>query len=347
MNTTPSRTPLDRCFLAAAIVAGLAGAAIGQTDPKPLLSGPSVEPTSAPDTLVRRGFDGEMERVRGMPEVEAIELLELNAADRAAVDAVLDARAATIDAIVRTHMTTVNNLVNARRAGDRESMREAMQTLRPALEPVLAEGPLVDQLAAAMPEASRTRYREVVAEYHHAARAAARERRLEERGGDAMDAPRRRPGRGAGPDGDGGDWMEGPLGGLGGDAAPGERERRELDRPRRNADRAERGPRNRGAAMRGLMMEVGQSYARLIEDAQAQKGELDDLLGRLDLSAEQRQAIEAKLREAREARLAAGEGMQPDRQGRRQVMRAIAEELDAEQRRAFRGLLRERRAGRP
>jgi len=355
-HTSPT-TLFRTAALAAAC--GLAVTAAAQTagaPAEPLLSGPAVESTENTPSLVRRGFDGAMERQRIQPETAALELLELNDAEGSAVDAVLTQRRALIDGIVRTNLTDVQRFFEAHKARDRGAMRAAMGDLRVALQPAIDEGPLFDLVAAALPASERDAYRAIVGEYHAAARDARRAEMAERAG--RGDGPRRRRGRDAPPgmggpdafDSDApppGDWMDGPLAGLGLDDAPPPHDVDTLDRPARRGDRAP-GPGGRElAAMRGLMHEVGMSYAGMVTDAQAQGDAFQDMLARLDLTDEQRASIESIMRTARESRLAAGDGLEPTREERRAITRAIAQELTLEQRRAFRELMREQRGGRP
>ncbi len=346
-----------RGLVVAAALAATAGwaLAVQPGDPgggPPLLTGPQVERTRDPDSLVHRGFDGEMERLPEMAEVAALGLLDLDEAARARVDRVLSDRAAKVDAIVKQHLPAVQSLGEARRAGDRASMREPMQEIREALKPLAEEGPLVDIVAGALPEGARAKYRELVAEYH----AEALRARLEARGME--------PGRRGGRDRQGGPpEMNGPLDDLGMEG-PGAMEE-VPDRPQRRRsgagqgaqdgmgegqrDRQGRGERPGGqrggervAGMQSMMIEVQQSYMRIVGDLQAQKDEFEGVLDGLDLTPEQRGKIEGIIAEARAQREV---GTPPDQAQRRELMMAIARELTPEQRRALREAMGGRRGG--
>jgi len=313
------------------LIAGLAtGAAFAQstaTEP-PLLSGPKVETDPSDESLVRRGFDGQMERTREQPELAALDLLGLSDEERAAVDKVLAKRAALVDGVVQANMETVSQLGQARRAQDREGVREATQALRIALEPVIEQGPLTEVVAAALPSDDRERFLSLIAEHHEAT--------IEARRGDN---PQRRGGR------RGLDAMEAP--GMGGPEGPGMDAPFELEVEPAEGDvvgaapqRRRGGEMNRFGAMQSYMAEVRASYSRLVEDRQGKKDELDELLSSLDLTAEQQQAIEVTIREYRSNRTGEGE---PSRNERMKLMRAIAEDLTPEQRRALRDEFRKRR----
>lgn len=92
----------------------------------------------------------------------------------------------------------------------------------------------------------------------------------------------------------------------------------------------------RAVAMQSMLVEVQQSYMRIVGDLKAQKDEFDGVLDRLDLTPEQRGKVEAILAEARSKREV---GAPPDRAQRREMLRAIAQELSPEQRRALREAL--------
>ncbi len=336
--------------IAAALTASAGMALAVQPDAgneRPLLSGPRVETTQDADTLVRRGFDGEMERLPDLPEIAAIRLLELDDAARARVDAVLSDRAAKVDAIVKAHLPAVQSLAEARRSGDRASMREPMREIREALRPLAEEGALADIVAAGLPDSAQARYRELVAEYHEATLRA----RLEARGMEPGQGRRGGAG-GAGGAGAGGPGMIGPLDDLGMEG-PGDDEE-SVDRPQRRRTGAGQGAQDgtgegqrdrqgrggaegrsgqRAVAMQSMLIEVQQSYMRIVGDLQAQKDEFDGVLDQLDLTPEQRGKIEGIIAEARSKREV---GAPPDQAQRRAMMRAIAQELSPEQRRALR-----------
>jgi hypothetical protein len=340
-----------RGLVVAAALAATAGwaLAVQPGDPgggPPLLTGPQVERTRDPDSLVHRGFDGEMERLPEMAEVAALRLLDLDEAARARVDRVLSERAAKVDAIVKQHLPAVQSLGEARRAGDRASMREPMREIREALKPLAEEGPLVEVVAGALPEGARAKYRELVAEYH----AEALRERMTRRGGPGMGGP----GGAGGPPEMGGPG--GPLDELGMEG-PGEFEQipdrpqrrrggppdeRAGNRGPRGGDGAERPGGQRVAGMQSMMIEVQQSYMRIVGDLQAQKDEFDGVLDGLDLTPEQRGKIEGVIAEARAKREV---GSPPDRAQRGEMLRAIAQELSPEQRRALREALGGRRGG--
>jgi hypothetical protein len=346
-----------RPIAAALALALVAGAALGQSDAgEPLLRGPDVDGTLDTSTLVSRGFDGEMERLREQPEIAALRLIELDARTDAAVQAKLEARAATIDRIVRDNRETLSVFFQARKAKDRDGAREPMMVMREALRPVLEQGTLADLVAAELPESERERYTGLVHEYYRTAaeerRAQAGERRRgappEMMGG--PDGAGRGPGPRGGPDATDdmtGDWIDGPLGDLGREGPLGEPgEARRGGPPARAGDDARRDERPGGRrgrqhtiAMQSVMMEVQQSYVRLITEMKDRKDEFDGMLAELGLTPEQQGAIEGIIAQARAER----SGDEVTRDERRAMMMRIAQELTPEQRRAFREQLRGRR----
>ncbi|MEM7754033.1 MAG: hypothetical protein AAF297_00175 [Planctomycetota bacterium] len=327
------------------LVAGLAVApAAAQSTSEPLLSGPSVDTTDAEKSLVRRGFDGEMERLGQQPEIAAVEMLELSESERLVVDLVLGERAALIDGIVRANRSTIQEMGQSRKARDREGVREAMQKLQPALQPALDQGSLTDLISAALPDAKQTEFTTLLSDYNTAVRENRRAQAAERVGAGEDGEQRRGGGRGA-RRGGGMDAMGGPADfeaapqfelelGDDGDAA--------ADAPRRGRRGGERSG-ARGDAMRSLMQEIQASYGRLVAQSKDRQAELNDLLTSLDLSADQQAAIEATIAEVRESRGQNTETGEPSRQERVKLMRAIAQHLTAEQREVFRAEMRSRR----
>lgn len=134
----------------------------------PALAGPKVSGQAARATLVERDMGGTVKRLEIPPEEEALRLLALDAESKAKAEGVLAARAAILDEIVRDNLLLLVKLNNARQAGDREGVREALREFRPKFEPLQARGRLIDELADALPAEQATRLRELVREYWQA-----------------------------------------------------------------------------------------------------------------------------------------------------------------------------------
>jgi len=137
-------------------------------DPPPL-SGPSVrgEDEGRP-TLVRYAYDGSLVRLDERPEIAALDLLELDEPARRRVRAVLVERAAVLDGVVADNLKLIAELNTATQGRGTMRRLDLLGELLRALEPVRERGPLLENLAEALPEATRDRYRALVREYRKA-----------------------------------------------------------------------------------------------------------------------------------------------------------------------------------
>ncbi|GAB4547081.1 MAG: hypothetical protein Tsb0013_06560 [Phycisphaerales bacterium] len=229
----------------------------GTTTDDDVLSGPSVTDTQrdAPPTIVRRAFDGTLERPEGLPELAALDALELGEAARGAVDDALAERNALIDSILAEHLDLFGRMIQAFQARggvgngamDRDGRREMMQLFRevgPVVGPVVERGSLRDEIAGALVGEARDHFVRMLEEYDEAVR---------EDGGE---------GRGMRPS---------------------------VDRPTNRGVERGRGAGDRRAVM-GVIREFGSSYQRVIgqrvEDYRA-------MLDALDIDPETRGKIEA------------------------------------------------------
>lgn len=306
------------------------------------LSGPDVDASNVPDSLVERNIDGSMKRA-DLPIAEAaLALVTLDASTKASVDRLLAERAASIDEIVKANMQTLNQMRTDRQAGQGDAegrggaRREGVQKLMEMFKPVLAKGPLEEQLAAIMPEATRVTYLSHIDEHTELMRA--------ER---AARAPEGRGGRGGPPSGtdDSPMLFEDPT--LEMDApppAPREERARRRDGAGRDAERGEdrgQGPRagrERGAMaaqmgqLRGLQMEIKRSVERIHGENEART---DDFVSQLGLDAEQ----EAKVRGLMQQGRAAAKESDDPRAARREMMQQISEILTPEQQTKLRELM--------
>ena len=269
---------MRRHALTAALTIALAGLACAQdaTNDEDVLGGPSVtsgETGDAP-TIVRRSFDGTLERPEGMPEVAALEALTLDEASRKAVDDALAERHAMIDGILAENLDLFSRVIQAFQARggvgrgqiDREGRREMMELfreVRPVVMPVVERGSLREEIALALDGDAKTHFEHMLDEFDEAVRA-------DRGGGMGMDGPRERPQRERGERGE-----RGPQG-----------------------ERPERGPREgrgegRGGEMRavlGVVREFGSSYERVIGQ---RVEDYNQMLDSLDVSSETRAKIEA------------------------------------------------------
>ncbi len=134
----------------------------------PLLAGPRVAESE------RRTGVGESRYAEGMtldrvrPEVAALEVLGLDAEDRAEADRVLAARAAIIDRVVLARVAEFTRIEAAAANRDFVTLWSIYSEFYESMDPLWARGPLADELRAALPERVRPAYDERLAEYERA-----------------------------------------------------------------------------------------------------------------------------------------------------------------------------------
>jgi hypothetical protein len=161
--------------LALMAVMCVAGLAIGfeppteqpKTEPAPgsstdVLSGPKVKETQTERSLIRRDFRGRVQRLEANPAEAAVELLSLDAATKAKVQAVLDERTAMIDRLVRDNLEL---LVKFQNTNDRRGKLGLLREYREVFKELEAKGKLQDQVKAALPKDQAARYDELIAGY--------------------------------------------------------------------------------------------------------------------------------------------------------------------------------------
>lgn len=193
MRTRRQSATVFGLVAAAALTAGAWAQSTPPADDAGALSGPKVTPArETTRTLVQRDFDGKLKRIDGDPIAAALDLLDLDKDNRAAADAVLATRSEEIDVLVRDHLKEIAELANARQAGDQARARELMRGILQAAAPMLRKGPLVDQVAAALPTNNGAELKRLVEEYTKAG--------VEDRmdNGTTDGAPAARPGNRAG-----------------------------------------------------------------------------------------------------------------------------------------------------
>ena len=338
-TSTPAAIALAAGFF---VSLGTLTAGTASAEPNPL-AGPDVDADKG-DSLIERNIDGSMRRPEAPIAEAALKTVDLDAPTKAKIDALLASRAKQIDGIVKANLETLNTMKTDRQANagsdnPRASRREHARKIMEMFKPVLEKGPLEDQIAALMPEASRVAYITNIEEHRELMIAERRARGPENgrRGG--------RPGLGrpgSGPRGgepgmdDGPMLFEDPMLEMLDDEprrGP-EGERRRRGRPERGRPGGEFG--GPGGEMRDmaiqlgtLQMEIRRSIERLSDDRTART---DDFIARLDLDPEQ----EGKVRELlQKARQSSRESDDP-RAARREVMRELAEILTPEQRQTLR-----------
>lgn len=154
----------------------------GPAEPKPEsapttadpLAGPRVReggstdrPAGAP-TLIERTFEGKLKRYDTRIEEAAAERLDLSPAERDKVSAILAARAAKMDSIVRENVELLLKGLSARESGDRKLIRENLLAMREKFGDLADRGGLLDELADALPTEKADQLHAVVQEYWRA-----------------------------------------------------------------------------------------------------------------------------------------------------------------------------------
>ncbi|HVZ94114.1 MAG TPA: hypothetical protein VG797_06350 [Phycisphaerales bacterium] len=154
----------------AALVAGAAGLACGQikTTPADPMSGPRInDPAAGAPSLVERNFEGKLKRYEERIEEAAASKLDLTSEQRAAVQKVLDERAAKIDGVVRENFELLVKGAAARQAGDREAIRENLKQMREKFGDLPRRG-LLDSIADTLPSEKADQLRSMVQQYMRA-----------------------------------------------------------------------------------------------------------------------------------------------------------------------------------
>lgn len=340
-NATRTTTTPAVIAIAAGFLYALSAPAAAEPNP---LAGPPVNARDGGGVLGARNIDGTMRRPDVPIAEAALATVDLDASVRAKVDALLAERAKQIDAIVKANMQTLNTMktdrqANAGAANERESRREHARMIMDMFKPVLEKGPLENQVAALMPEASRVTYLSQIEEHRELMIA---ERRAKgPRGGENGENRRGagRPGRGGPPPGADDEPMlfEDPMLEMLDDAPPppppgraqrGQRDgQREGDGPRngRRANGPEgANPREMMAQLQSLQFEIRRSVERITGEREART---EDFVARLGLDAQQEGKVRDLLQQARQA---SRESDDP-RAARREIMQELAAILTPEQ----------------
>jgi hypothetical protein len=271
---------LLRVVTAVSVLSMLAGGARADDDADSL-AGPKIAAKEAEKlTIVRRDFQGKLERLEERPEIAAVRILPLDEATRAKVDAIIAERAVVVSQITLEHYDLFAKFQGAFAPGpvSAESRRERVALVRELREVAkpLFEPAFVETLAKAMPSEQATDLREMVREYREAVMASdAAERSGQAGSRDEMTMS----GEG---DGEAADDETSPTEGR--RAARGERMRRAIDA--------------QVYEVRLVGREMGKSFQTFIADRQQRAEELYALV---DVTPEQRAKIDAIVRKDGEA----------------------------------------------
>ncbi|MEM9083581.1 MAG: hypothetical protein AAGB34_08300 [Planctomycetota bacterium] len=292
----------------------LAAPAIAENDPG-ILTGPPVEDTSTTEssdqmqrqTIVHRNFDGSLERIKGSPELAAIDQLHLSDEERLDVDNVLNERAAIIDSMVLENFNTLDDLRKLRNS--ETSARERMDVYKAFAEtfrPLIDRGTMRDEVASVLSEDQREAFTGMLDEYHEAVRKDQAEQRIRRDNPDSMQRI---------------------------EESSEQTERRRRWEERRNARLKEQLGVNSREDLLSFTQEAGASLQRVIESA---RDRLDAFLEAIDATPEQTAEI---------TRLAQNLQRNNDAESRqkyRQAVREIFQMLDTEQRRKLIDWMRNR-----
>lgn len=161
-----TRTSRISWIIAASVAALVTGTMFGQPtesgDPAPL-AGPSV--TTDERRYIYSNFHGEVERPGARPEELALSSLDLDAADRSRVSAILRRREQTLDRIVAENLDLLTMLGTASETGDRLDQFILGVRLLEKFRPLARDGALRQEIAAALPTAQAKRFEAALNEY--------------------------------------------------------------------------------------------------------------------------------------------------------------------------------------
>ncbi len=142
-------------------------------------AGPSPQPSAEPATLrgpvvaahvdrvtlVSYDFNSRVRRPETSPEHAAVMLLKLAEEEQKKVDAVFAHRAEMLDRFVSENLMMLGELDTAHKAGDKLGELALLMDAFRKLNPMLSEGQLRDQVAAALPRAQGEEFRRIIGEY--------------------------------------------------------------------------------------------------------------------------------------------------------------------------------------
>lgn len=146
----------------------------GAEPPQPALSGPSVEAAAGGPTLVRTGYDGQIEPLEALPEVAALDLLGLSPETLADARRVVTERTAVFDRIVKENFALILRLGPAFASEDQTEAIGLFAEFYRALEPLQLRGTARQEISLALPERARQEFLRIVDEFRAARVASAR-----------------------------------------------------------------------------------------------------------------------------------------------------------------------------
>ena len=153
--------------IAAAGLALIAAPAMAQ--PPDSLRGPAVQDKPAKATIVERDLKGKLKRPEVPPEESALALVPLDDQTKAAVEAVLSARAEVLDRVVLDNLDLVVKLHNARQSKDRGDQLAVMADFMKKLQPLNARGLLAQEIRGALGKERAATFDAILGEYRKAA----------------------------------------------------------------------------------------------------------------------------------------------------------------------------------
>jgi Spy/CpxP family protein refolding chaperone len=170
------------------------GDAASPPSPVAPLGGPAVAPEANTRTLVKRDFNGTLERLEIPPEEAALELLNLSEQEKTDTRLILAERAAILDKVVGENLPLLIQANNARESGDAAAGTRYLRELSTHLRALTARGRLSDELVAVLSPENGQALRTLVRDYWMAvfedARAAAQRAQASEMGGSAAGGDR-------------------------------------------------------------------------------------------------------------------------------------------------------------
>ncbi len=134
----------------------------------PVLSGPRAVEGVQRRSLIARDFDGKIKRLEIPAEEAALELVDLDAATRARIDAILAQRAALLDKLVADNLLKLLDVYNATQAGRKDEAREIFMEVLEQAGPLKERGKLGDEVRAEMTPDQSAAYDRIRREYWEA-----------------------------------------------------------------------------------------------------------------------------------------------------------------------------------
>lgn len=135
------------------------------------LSGPSATPSRPADakpTLVRRDFNGKVERLERTPEESAADLLGLDEATRKKITDLMGHRAMILDDFVAKNLDLLTKFGQAAAAGNKSDLLSLLRETFDKLSDLRRGGPLEAQIAALLTPEQAKAFKAFIAEYYEA-----------------------------------------------------------------------------------------------------------------------------------------------------------------------------------